>query len=264
MPNTAEIRDFFNSKAPYYTKFDFDNVGMLVGFCGAEITKVLVALDITDEVIEEAVDMGAELIVSHHPLMFEGLKRITDEDDKGKKVIRMLTSGISAICLHTNLDTADGGVNDVLMNKLGAKVTGLISPHGTHPDGRPFGVSRIGEMNEETDFFDFLSKVKCVLASNGIRYYYAGKKVRVLGCCGGSGGSDIEKAFNAGCDTFVTADIKYDHFLWAKEHGLNLIDADHFCTENVVVPVLAEMLKREYPKLEVSVSNIHSQTAQFF
>ncbi len=264
MPEVVEIRDFFDSVAPYYTKFDFDNVGMLAGFSHKEVKKVIVALDITDDVIEEAVNCGAELIVSHHPLMFEGLKKITDDDEKGKKIICMLTSGISAICLHTNMDTADGGVNDALMAAIGAKVTGLLSQHGTHPDGRPYGVSRVGELPEEMDFFEFLASIKKSLAVNGLRYHYAGRRVSKLACCGGSGGSDMQKAFYAGCDTYITADLKYDHFLWAKEMGINLIDADHFCTENVVVPVMADMLQNRYPQLDVRVSSVHKQTVQFF
>ena len=87
---------------------------------------------------------------------------------------------------------------------------------------------------------------------------------RYIACCGGSGGSDMYKACVAGCDTFVTADLKYDHFLAAKEFKLNLVDADHFCTENVVVPVIKSMLCDKYPSLEVRVSQVHTQTAQFF
>ena len=136
MPEVKEIRDFFNEKAPFYMKLSFDNVGLLVGFCENEVTKVLTALDICDEVIDEAIDFGAQLIVSHHPLIFDAIKSVTDDDTKGKKIIRMLTNGISAICLHTNLDTADNGVNDTLMAALGAHVTGLLDPHGAHPVGR--------------------------------------------------------------------------------------------------------------------------------
>ena len=264
MPKVREIRDFFNEKAPFYMKMDFDNVGLLAGFCEVHVHRTLVALDITDEVIEEAANSGAELIVSHHPLIWEPLKHVTDDDDKGRKLIRMIRSGISAICLHTNLDTADGGVNDALMAALGARVTGLLAPHGTHPDGRPYGVARLGELDTPVDFFAFLERVKKNLHSNGLRYTYGGKPVHKLTCCGGAGGRDMQKAFDAGCDTYVTADLKYDHFLWAKEHGLNLIDADHFCTENVVVPVLAGLLRERYPEMETSVSQVHGQTAQFF
>ena len=264
MPKVKEIRDFFNEKAPFYMKLSFDNVGLLVGFCKNEVTKVLTALDICDEVIDEAIDFGAQLIVSHHPLIFDAIKSVTDDDTKGKKIIRMLTNGISAICLHTNLDTADNGVNDTLMAALGAHVTGLLDPHGAHPDGRPYGISRIGELDEPVDFFNFLKTTKTNLHSNGLRYHCAGKAVHKIACCGGSGGSDMYKACVAGCDTFVTADLKYDHFLAAKEFKLNLIDADHFCTENVVVPVIKSMLCEKYPSLEVRVSQVHTQTAQFF
>ncbi len=264
MPKVSEIRDYFNEKAPFYMKLSFDNVGLLVGFCENEVTRVLTALDITDEVIEEAIDFGAQLIVSHHPLIFEAIKSVTDNDTKGKKIIRMVNNGISAICLHTNLDTADGGVNDALMDALGARVTGLLDPHGTHPDGRPYGISRLGELDAPTDFCDFLSRVKNNLNGNGLRYHYAGKPVHKIACCGGSGGGDMIKAINAGCDTFVTSDLKYDHFLQAKEFGLNLIDADHFCTENVVVPVIERLLAEKYPQLEVRSSSVHGQTAQFF
>ena len=264
MASVSQIRDFFNEKAPFYMKMDFDNVGLLVGFAQAEVTRALVALDITDQVIEEAVTGGAELIVSHHPLIFEPLKRVTDDDVKGRKLIRMLTNGISGICLHTNMDTAEGGVNDALMAALGAVVTGLLAPHGQHPDGRPYGVSRLGTLPAPMDFDAFLERVKTNLHANGLRYVSAGKPVQKLTCCGGAGGGDLLKAFEAGCDTYVTADLKYDQFLLARDIGLNLIDADHFCTENVVVPVMAEMLKSAFPSLEVQVSQVHKQTIQFY
>lgn len=264
MAKVSEIRDFFNTKAPFYMKLDFDNIGLLVGFANAEVTKVLVALDITDQVIEEAAASGAQLIVSHHPVIFEALKRVTDDDVKGRKLIRMLTNGISGICLHTNMDTAEGGVNDALMTALGGKVTGLLSPHGCHPDGTPYGVSRVGELDAPTDFDAFLKTVKTNLRANGLRYVSAGRSVYKIACCGGAGGGDMLKAFEAGCDTYVTADLKYDQFLLAGDIGLNLIDADHFCTENVVVPVMAEMLESAFPEIEVRISEAHKQTIQFY
>ena len=263
MASVKEIRDFFESHVPSYMKFDFDNVGMLVGFCDAEVRTVLTALDITDAVIDEAVSVGAQLIVSHHPLIFDPLKRVTDDDLTGRKIIRLIRNGMSAICLHTNLDTAEGGVNDCLMEALGARVTGLLEPHGTHPDGTPYGVSRLGELTVPVSFEDFLIRTKQRLHSAGLRYVDGGRTVYKIACCGGAGGSDLQKAAEAGCDTFVTADVKYDQFLSAKELGLNLIDADHFCTENVVVPRLKQLLSRAYPALDIRISKIHKQTVQF-
>lgn len=264
MASVKEIRDYFRRIVPDYMKLDFDNVGMLVGFCDAVVTRALTALDITDEVIEEAIACGAQLIVSHHPLIFNPQKRVTDDDPVGRKIIRLIQNGISAICLHTNMDTAEGGVNDCLMQALGGTVTGLLSPHGCHPDGTPYGISRLGELPEAFPLEEFLRRTKTALNCAGLRYVDGGKPVHKIACCGGAGGSDMMNAIAAGCDTYVTADLKYDPFLQAKELGLNLIDADHFCTENVVVPHLKELLNAEFPTVEVLISKVHKQTIQFF
>ena len=262
MASVKEIAAALNEHAPAYMKLDFDNVGMLVGFCDADVSTVLTALDITDAVIEEALELKAQLIVSHHPLIFEALKRVTDDDLKGRKIIRLVQNGVSAICMHTNLDAAAGGVNDCLMEVLGASVTGLLSPHGTHPDGTPYGISRVGELPAPIELDEFLARTKQRLNCKGLRYVAGDRPVQHIACCGGAGGSDMRKAVEAGCDTYVTADLKYDHFLDAKELGLNLIDADHFCTENVVIPHLRELLTA-VPGLDVHISKVHRQTICF-
>ena len=263
MVTVKEICDYMNEVAPFSTKFDFDNIGLLVGFPERRVQRVLTALDITDEVIEEAIGFGAELIVSHHPLIFHPLKAVTDECGEGKKIIRMVKQDLSAICLHTNLDTANGGVNDMLMAALGARVTGLLAPHGSFPDGTPCSVTRLGELPEPMPLQRFLERTKRALRCNGLRYVSGNRSVHRLACCGGSGGSDLEAVIAAGCDTFVTADLDYHEFLRAKEMGLNLIDADHFCTENVVVPRLKELLDARFPELDVRISAVHHQAVQF-
>ena len=260
MPKIADIVDLFELRIPSKMKMDFDNVGLLVGTSDAEVRKVLVSLDITDEVINEAKELKAELIVSHHPLFFE-LKSITNTTGVGRKVIELLTNRISAVCLHTNLDAADGGVNDVLMTKLGGKVTDVLKPAGEYPDGRIYGIGRIGMLLSPTSFERFLEVAKTSLNANGLRYHNAGRQVHKIACCGGSGGDELDAAAEAGCDTYVTADIKYNRFLSAKEYGINLIDGDHFCTENVIVPVIADMLAERFGDLEIKISEKHSQTA---
>ncbi|MBE7017360.1 MAG: Nif3-like dinuclear metal center hexameric protein [Ruminococcaceae bacterium] len=263
MVKVRDIRDFYDSIAPFYMKYDFDNIGILVGFPENAVKKVLVALDITDDVIEEAINYGAELIVSHHPLIFEPLKRITFDDIKGRKIIKMIQNGISAICLHTNMDSASGGVNDALMSALGVKNPEILCPHGNHPDGAPYGISRIGCLEKAYELNDYLSLIKTNLSANGLRYVSGGKNVYKIACCGGAGAGDMFKAVEMGCDTYVTSDLKYDHFLTAKEMGLNLIDADHFCTENVIVTVLRDKLLEKWPDLNVQISKVHKQTIQF-
>ena len=263
MAKVKDILSFFDSVAPFYMKFDFDNIGHIVGFADAEVSKVLLALDITEAVVDEAIETGAQLIVSHHPVIWDPLKRITDDDPKGRKIIKMIQNGISAICLHTNMDTAEGGVNDALMEAMGAKVCGLLDPHGCHSDGTPYGVSRWGELDEAMELEDFLVSIRNGLKANGLRYISGGKKVKKIACCGGAGAGDMVKAAAIGCDTYITSDLKYDHFLAAREMGLNLIDADHYCTENVVVPVFHDLLMNKYPELDIVVSSVHTQPIQF-
>lgn len=263
MVTVQDIYAYLNQLAPVSYQMDFDNSGFLVGDRTAEVNKVLLTLDITDEVIEEAAKLGVVLIVSHHPLLFHPLKHVWAEDVIGRKVIALSRHGIAAICMHTNLDIADGGVNDALMEKLDARVTGLLEPAGTDENGNPLGCGRVGELKSEMELPDFLAFAAERLKVSGIRYCDGCRPVKHLAVCGGSGGSMLELAYEKGCDTLLTADVKYDRFLAAKDLGMNLIDADHFCTENVVIPALQEKLSDAFPNVEFRISSLQ-QTAQFY
>lgn len=253
----ARVRDIFDllaSKAPVENKLDFDNVGLLVGRSDREVRRVLAALDITDEVIQEAAGLGADLIVSHHPLFFK-LRSVTDATWTGERALTLAENRIAAICMHTNLDAARGGVNDALLSAVGCAYAGELDPETM--------IGRVG-VRDEIPLTDFLSEIKAALGCAGLRYHDAGRPVHKVAVCGGSGGGEVALAHAAGCDTYVTADIKYDPFLEAKHLGLNLIDADHFCTENVVVPVLRDWIAEAFPETEVIISSVHGQTARFF
>lgn len=264
MTNVNDVLSYLDALAPARLKMYFDNIGLLVGDGDAEVNTALIALDITDEVIEEATEIGAQLIISHHPIIFEPMKDLLYSDLGGKKIIKLIKNDISAICMHTNLDIADGGVNDTLMDALGAHTEGFLEYTGTDTDGTMHGCGRIGELKEEMPLFEFLGKCKSALNANGLRYHDAGLTVKKLAVMGGSGGSEVELAKGLGCDTYVTSDIKYNNFLDAKELGINLIDADHFCTENVIIPALHEKLSEKFPGCEFEISKKHAQTAQFF
>ena len=264
MATVNDIYDFLNDLAPVRYQMDFDNAGFLVGDGSAAVKHVLLALDITDEVIAEAAELHAQLIVSHHPLIFTPLRRATMDDLTGRKVLSLARHGVAAICMHTNLDIAEGGVNDALMAALGAEVTGGLEPSGTAADGSTLTCGRVGRLPEPMALPDFLPYVVDRLHANGLRYVGGRRPVQKLAVCGGSGGSMLELAAQKGCDTFVTADVKYDRFLAAKELGINLIDADHFCTENVIIPVLYEKLRAQFPALTFAVSRVHAQTAQTY
>lgn len=251
MTKVSDVYDYLRGIAPLELQMDFDNAGIQVGSLEQEVGKILVALDITNAVIDEALALGAQLIVSHHPLIFGGLNNVTAEG-KGAKTLRLARAGISAISMHTNLDIAQGGVNDVLIELLGAN-----SEQGLDADN----CGRVGELPEPMEFMAFAKMCREKLNVQGLRYYNAGRSVKRLAVMGGAGGSEVQAAFDKGCDTYVTADVSYHQFQLADELKINLIDADHFCTENPIVPVLARRLDERFPALEVTVSKVHHQIA---
>lgn len=262
MTTVKEIFDVLQEKAPFELQMSFDNAGFLVGRRSAPVSRVLVALDITGPVIEEAKTSGCQLIVAHHPVIWGGAKTITDETPAGRRLLALVENGIAAICAHTNLDAVEDGVNDALARALGLAEVGQLKQDGVDGRGRPYGVGRVGTVDEQP-LFDFAMFVKQTLGSNGLRLVDGGRPVRKVAVGGGSCSSMMGDALALGCDTFVTADVKYDGFLDAKALGLNLIDAGHYPTENVVCPVLRDWLKQAFPALEVSVSEVHHEVFSY-
>ena len=257
MTTVADILKYIETLAPRPMKMDWDNVGLLCGTKSAAVTKILVALDPFEAVCKEAADIGAELIVTHHPLIFQAPKAITDETSIGRCIMQLCRHGISAINAHTNLDQAPGGVNDVLAQKLGLENVQIIDPK----DG--VGLLRCGDVTEQP-LENFLASVKENLNCAGLRYVSSGKAVRKVAVGGGSCAGGMLEALNAGCDTFVTADIKYNQFWDAHDLGLNLIDAGHFQTENPVVAVLAGKIAAAFPEIEVKISEIHADCMKYY
>ena len=241
MAKLQEVLQYMQQLAPETLAEDWDNVGLLVD-CGADVTSILVALDITDEVVAEAEYQGCQLIVSHHPVIFDPMKKLGRQD----VVFRMVKKNISAICMHTNLDAAEGGVNDMLAKKLGLLDIQDLT------DGK---IGRVGTLKYEFPLVEFTRFVVKSLGCNGLRYTDCGKSVHRVAVGGGACGDYIAQAIALGCDTFVTSDLRYHDFLDTKE--LNLIDAGHFPTEQVVVPELCRRLQAVFPAVSVSTSTSH-------
>lgn len=263
MAAVNEIYQVIDRYAPFSTQMSFDNAGLLVGRGESRVTKILLALDITVPVIREAKEMGAELIVSHHPVIFDPVKRIVAGDPVGDKLMALIENGIAAICAHTDLDLAKGGVNDALAEALELKELQILEPVGTAPDGTPYGLGRIGIRETGCTLEEFARTVKERLGANGIRYVDVGRMVRRVAVGGGSCGSCLEEAWRQGCDVLVTADVKYDVFLDAKARGIGLIDAGHYPTENVVLPKLEKLLRSAFPQIEIRQSRIHKEVFSY-
>lgn len=254
MTTVDHILQYLETLAPRELKMDWDNVGLLCGSRSREVTKILIALDPFEAVCKEAAEMGAELIVTHHPLIFVAPKAVTDETSVGRCILALCRHGISAINAHTNLDCATGGVNDVLASTLGLENTEVIGCEN---------LLRCGEVPQQP-LAAFLSHVKTTLDCRGLRYVDGGKPVHKVAVGGGACAGELMDAVVAGCDTFVTADVKYNQFWDANDLGINLIDAGHFQTENPVVSVLAEKLQTQFPEIQVKISKAHKDCMKFF
>ena len=263
MTTVGDILKYVETLAPKSMKMDWDNVGLLCGSRTQTVTKCLIALDPFEGVCREAAEVGAQMILTHHPLIFSPLKSITDETSIGRSLQLLCRHGISAVNAHTNLDCAPGGVNDVLASKLGLQDIQVIDPSGTDAEGREWGLLRCGYA-EEQSLDSFLPKVKEALGCKGLRYVSGGKPVRKVAVGGGSCAGGMLEALDAGCDTFVTADVKYNQFWDAHDLGLNLIDAGHFATEDPVTGYLLTKLTAAFPQVEFVISATHRDCMEFF
>ncbi len=262
MRTVQEIETALLELAPYAMKEEWDNIGLLCGHSGQPVTRVLVALDPFYPVAQEAAELGAQLLVTHHPLIFHPARTVNDRDPVGRTLLFLVEHGISAVNMHTNLDSAPGGVNDRLAALLGLRDVQVLVPAGLDDQGREYGLGRWGVL-EEMPLPDFLTAVRDRLHCGGLRYADGGKPVRRVAVGGGACGDMMQQVLDLGCDTFVTSDLKYNQFADARDLGLNLIDAGHFPTENPVCEVLADFLRGCFPELEVTLSKTHRDVVRF-
>ena len=241
------ILDYIWTLAPIEYRMPWDNVGLLLGRSGTEVRRCLLALDATAAVADEARDLGCELVVSHHPVIFRGDKHVTDLDPLTEPELRFLENRVSVISMHTNLDCAPGGVNDVLAAMLDLhNIETLSAP------GEP-ALVRCGTV-ERQSLPEFAAFVKKTLNCPGLRYVSGGGTVQKVAVGGGSCIEMAELALEAGCDTFVTGDVKYHEFLNTAARGMNVVDAGHFETENPVIHMLRAKLQAKFPEIEFLLS----------
>ncbi len=237
MPTIPEIYDMLQTIAPPELAASWDNVGLLVD-AGVSPTGVLFALDITPEVVEEAGSLNCHLIVSHHPVIFSPMKCISTQD----VAAQMLSKKISAICMHTNLDAADGGVNDTLAAMLGVGDTTKCA--------EDFG--RIGKI-PPMEMAAFAAHCGRVLGTK-VKCIDVKRKVERVAVVSGSGGSFVQEAVLLGADVLVTGEAGHHHALDAKRLGIGLVVAGHYATEFPIVPVLAERVQQAFPQLKCYIS----------
>lgn len=250
-----ELYAFFEERIPRALSCDWDNDGLMV--CPddtKEVRRVLVALDITAAVAEHAIKEGYDLVVSHHPLIFHPLKAVALGEATVNKVIRLLTSGVSAMSFHTRLDAVEGGVNDVLANAIGLQ---NIIPFGKN--GEEMG--RIGNLEKPMSLREFAELVKTATGAKQVQISDTGKPVSRVAVLGGGGAGESGAAASAGADTYLTGDLRHDQLTEAPERGMNLVQGGHFYTENLVCNRIRELLFEADDTLTVDI--INSYPAEF-
>ena len=238
-----EIYDYLNSISPFNTAVH-DNVGLLTGSMDMEVTGICTCLDITNDIIDEAVLKNANLIVSHHPVIFDPLRQVCPPNP----VYKLVHNDISAIAMHTNFDMSEGGVGDALVELLGFTPTGeVLEP--VHPNGLGFG--SVCELDFAFTPKTLAEHCKNALDLGGVRYTPINKEIRRVAVCSGAGGSNIRLAIERGCDALITGDIKHNIWVDAINSDFVLIDAGHFGTEKCASHRLAALLSRRFAEITV-------------
>ena len=251
-----EIIQVIEASYPKEAALDFDNVGLLAGRLEKEVSKVYLALDATEEVIDKAIALGTDMLITHHPLIFSPMKRVTDEDFIGRRVVKLLQNDISYYAMHTNYDVLG-------MADLSAEYTKMhdaeVLSVTEERNGETQGFGRVGELPQEMTLREYAKLVKESLKLNDVKVYGdLDGKVKRAAVCTGSGKSMIQDAIRAGADVYVTGDIDHHTGIDTVAQGMALIDAGHYGTEYVFMDAMKKELTQAFPNLKISCAKVKS------
>lgn len=240
---TKDIYNYIDSFAPFSSQAEWDNSGLLVGSFNNEVKIVLVSLDITDYEIEKAKEIGAQLIVSHHPVIFSAQKTFLDTD----VAFEAARAGISLLCAHTNLDKATGGVNDTLCERIGLKYEKM-------PPEIADGFLNVGTTDREYTAGEYAKLLSEKLGA-AVRFSSFADKIKKVAVCSGAGADFFACAKECGCDALVTGDASYHDFLDASHSGIAVFAAGHFETEVIIAQKLQKILSEKFEDTQFVVSD---------
>lgn len=230
-----DVYNAINTLAPFSLAEEWDNCGLLIGSLEMDCSTAVVCLDVTNEVINQAIENKAELIISHHPVIFDPIKSIGFES----KIVKLIKNNISVISAHTNLDIAQNGVNDTLCEKLGLKINESFAE----------GFGRICTLEKETNAEDLARMVKEKLDSKELTFINAKNTINKVAICSGSGSSLVQEVIDKKADAYITGELKHNVMLELYEENISVIMAGHFSTEVVIAPALAKKLNELLPEI---------------
>lgn len=264
MTKVQDIINFMDSFCPPTLAFDGDNVGLIEGRYEKLVSRVLLTLDVDEKVALEAKTKGADMIISHHPLMFHAIKRLTDKDPMQRVLMSLVSDDIPLFSAHTNLDCLRGGLNDYLAQKLGIENTSVIEVVA-NIDGIEHGFGRVGEVGNGTTLGDMLKRCTDALGTPCVKYVgdpY--KKVKIVAVNCGGGADEIDICISQGVDLFITGDVKYNPARDCLDKGMALIDGGHYETEHIVCELLYDVLSKEFVDVEFIISETNLPVFNFY
>ena len=254
-----DIIDIIESRAPLRYQDDFDNSGLQVGSPGNEVRRVLVCLDVTEAVMDEAERLGCDLVLSHHPLIFKALRQVGDATYQQRCAVRAVRSDIAVYSAHTSLDNAPHGVNHKIAELLGLERLGWLSPR---PDGES-GSGLVGELREELPYGEFLESVRAKFGVKALRCSRADalSPIRKVALCGGAGAFLLPQAIASGADCFVCGEFHYHDYF--ENAGVRLVELGHYQSEQYTQQLLRDILHEAFPTLETVLTGIDTNPIDY-
>lgn len=257
-----EIIEILETLAPRRCACEWDNPGLLAGRMDKEVKKILLTVDVDDRAVEKAVCEKADMIISHHPLIFKPVKHVTDEDFIGRRLVKLIQSDISYYAMHTNFDAAPGCMADIVAKRLGIVFGAPLEDMGEE-NGIPYGIGKIGVLHAPMNGRAFAKQIKEEFGLPYVTVYgnelWEEEPVKIAATCPGSGGSTIREALNKGAQVLVTGDISHHEGIDAAAQRLMIIDAGHYGLEHVFMDHMEQYLKE---RLDVS-THIIKMPVQF-
>lgn len=259
----TDIENALFALAPKNLAEEWDNVGLMCGDEEQPVNRIFVCLELNAKTLSQAIDFRPDLIITHHPLIFKSLSSVTENTASGHYVRTLIKNNISLISMHTNFDKANGGMNDLLANALGLDdVRPYFDDECLSPEGKPISnIGRVGTLEPSMTLEDFSAFVRATLGCGNLRTVGdLSEEISTVALCSGSGGDLLGCAYHAGADVYLTGDISHHEAQSAVEIGLNLIDAGHFETENIICDFLESFLNENFPEIEV----LKAETTSYF
>lgn len=245
----SDIIKILEQRAPLSMACDWDNPGLLTGKRDKEIKTILLALDATEAVIEQALEAGADMILTHHPLIFKPVKKINDDDFTGRRLLKLIGNDICCYAMHTNFDAAPGCMGDLAANLLGLKEQSVLEVMGTaavfegSEEVEEYGIGKCGLLSQEVTLTQLAGRVKQVFGLPFVTVFGDGeRKVKQAAICPGAGGSTMGAALRSGADVYITGDISHHEGIDAVAGGMAVIDAGHYGIEHIFMDFMEGFL----------------------